>query len=132
MNVKVSIYQPLNSIKYMYSYRTGLFIFLILTLLLASCGSKETAPKAVLPKDKLTSLIIEMYLAEAKLDAMPIQKDSSIKFFIPREKKILEKLGIADSSLRITYEYYLKHPKEFEEVYDAVIDSLNLREQQIK
>lgn len=116
----------------MYSYRTGLFIFLILTLLLASCGSKETAPKAVLPKDKLTSLIIEMYLAEAKLDAMPIQKDSSIKFFIPREKKILEKLGIADSSLRITYEYYLKHPKEFEEVYDAVIDSLNLREQQIK
>lgn len=132
MNVKVSIYQPLNSIKYMYSYRAGLFIFLILTLLLASCGSKETAPKAVLPKDKLTSLIIEMYLAEAKLDAMPIQKDSSIKFFIPREKKILEKLGIADSSLRITYEYYLKHPKEFEEVYDAVIDSLNLREQQIK
>jgi|LakMenE18May11ns_1017448.scaffolds.fasta_scaffold9706497_2 hypothetical protein len=116
----------------MYSYRTSLFIFLTLPLLLVSCGSKETAPKAVLPKDKLTSLIIEMYLAEAKLDGLPIQKDSSIKFFIPREKKILEKLGVPDSALRITYEYYLKHPKEFEEVYDAVIDSLNLREQQIK
>lgn len=113
-------------------YRTSLFIFFVLTFVLANCGSKETTPESVLSKDKLISLLIDMYLAEAKLEGMPIQKDSSIKFFMPREKKILEKLGVADSTLKITYQYYFQHPKEFEEVYDAVIDSLNLREQQIK
>jgi Domain of unknown function (DUF4296) len=109
------------------------FTFLLIVFVtLTHCGSGSAKPSAVLSKDKLTSLIIEIYLAEAKMDAIPVPKDSSIKFFIPREKKIFEKLGVHDSTLKVTYEYYLSHPKEMEQVYDAVIDSLNLREQQIK
>ncbi len=100
--------------------------------LLAACGGRELKPRTVLTKEKLTALIIEMYLAEAKMDATSLPRDSTIKFFVPREKQILEKLGIPDSTLKITYDYYLQHPNEFEEIYDAVIDSLNLREQQIK
>lgn len=100
--------------------------------LLVACVGREAKPAAVLPKEKLTALIIEMYLAEAKMDATSLPRDSTIKFFIPREKQILTKLDISDSTLKATYEYYVQHPKEFEEVYDAVIDSLNLREQQIK
>ncbi len=100
--------------------------------LLVACASREVKPAAVLTKEKLTTLIIEMYLAEAKMDATLLPRDSTIKFFIPREKQILKKLDISDSTLKVTYEYYVQHPKEFEEVYDAVIDSLNLREQQIK
>jgi hypothetical protein len=93
---------------------------------------KDSKPALVLPREKLTALIIEMYLAEAKMDATSFSRDSTIKFFIPQEKKLLQKLGITDSTLKITYDYYLQHPKEFEEVYDAVIDSLNLQEQKIK
>jgi hypothetical protein len=104
----------------------------VIAILLAACGSGDSKPAAVLSKEKLTTLIIEMYLAEAKMDATSLPRDSTIKFFLPREKKILEKLNVSDSALKITYDYYLKHPKEFEEVYDAVIDSLNLKEQQIK
>ncbi|MFM8911560.1 MAG: DUF4296 domain-containing protein [Flammeovirgaceae bacterium] len=100
--------------------------------LLAACGGRETKPAMMLTKEKLTALIIEMYLAEAKMDATSLPRDSTIRFFIPQEKQILKKLGVSDSTLKITYDYYLQHPKEFEEVYDAVIDSLNLREQQIK
>ncbi|MFM8740099.1 MAG: DUF4296 domain-containing protein [Cytophagales bacterium] len=105
---------------------------LLVLVFMAACGGREEKSAAVLTKEKLTALIIEMYLAEAKMDATSLPRDSTIKFFVPREKKILEKLGIPDSTLKITYDYYLQHPKEFEEVYDAVIDSLNLREQQIK
>ncbi|MFM7853756.1 MAG: DUF4296 domain-containing protein [Flammeovirgaceae bacterium] len=108
------------------------FLTFSVVVLLVACGSRDSKPAPVLPREKLINLIIEMYLAEAKMDATSLSRDSTIKFFVPREKKILQKLGIADSTLKITYDYYLRHPKEFEEVYDAVIDSLNLQEQKIK
>ena len=41
----------------------------------------------------------------------------------------LRLVNLPDSSLKKTYQYYGDHPKEMEEVYDALIDSLSLREQ---
>jgi len=45
---------------------------------------------------------------------------------------LLQAKGIPDSILKKTYSYYLAHPKELEQVYDAVIDTLVLRDQRIK
>jgi len=95
-----------------------------------SCTTPDKKmPKDVLTKPQLTSFMIEMYVAEAHLDAITMPKDSAIKLFIPYEEKLKQKFAISDSTLRRTYQYYLENPKDLEDVYDALIDSLNLKEQ---
>jgi hypothetical protein len=99
---------------------------------LFSCQEKERKPTHILSREEFTAFLIEMYLAEARMDLLPISKDSAIKLFMPHEKKLLEKLSVKDSTLKKTYQYYFDHPKEMEAVFDVVIDTLNLREQRIK
>ena len=101
-------------------------IILILTFMV-SCQTNEK-PKEVLTQAQLSAFLVDVYLAEARVDAIPAVKDSTIKYFLPMEEKLLRNRGIADSVIRVTYAYYMAHPKELEQVYDAVIDSLTLRE----
>ncbi len=95
---------------------------------IVSCGSPKK-PQEVLTQPQLAALLVDIYMAEARLDKLAIAKDSSIRFFIPFEQKMLQAKGIPDSILRKTYSYYLANPKELEHVYDSVIDTLALREQ---
>ncbi len=95
---------------------------------IVSCGSPGR-PEGVLTQPQLAALIVDVYVAEARLDQLPLQKDSAIRFFIPFEEKLLKSRGVSDSALKETYAYYLANPKELEQVYDSVIDTLVLRDQ---
>ncbi|MBS1680445.1 MAG: DUF4296 domain-containing protein [Bacteroidetes bacterium] len=97
-------------------------------LALASCTQTDR-PKDVLSQTQLSAFLVEVYLAEARTEAVPVPRDSSIRYFLPYEKKLLQKHNISDSVIKKTYAYYLDHPKELELVYDAVIDTLSLRQQ---
>jgi Domain of unknown function (DUF4296) len=111
--------------------RLSIYTVLLLTLAI-SCQEKEKETKGILTKPELSAFLIEMYLAEARIDNLSIVKDSAIKLFLPYEEKLMKKFNLADSTLKKTYQYYIDHPKEMEMVYDAVIDTLNLREQRSK
>ena len=95
-----------------------------------SCHS-DKKPEHVLTQPQLSALLVEIYLAEARMDQVQVSKDSSIRFYLPFEEKLLKSKGVTDTILKETYTYYLSHPKELELVYDAVIDTLTLREQRI-
>jgi hypothetical protein len=49
--------------------------------------------------------------------------------YLAHQPDLLKKFNISDTTLRETYQYYLNNPKDLEEVYTAVIDTLSLREQ---
>ncbi len=108
--------------------------FLLFTILIASLFSckqeqKETAP---LSRDQMVSLMMEIYLAEARTATVPVGKDSAYRLFIPHQDSLMHRMGIKDSTLRASYSYYLKHPADLEAIYDAIIDSLSLREQRLR
>ncbi|GHN01884.1 hypothetical protein WSM22_33730 [Cytophagales bacterium WSM2-2] len=103
-------------------------VFIVLVAALFACETRER-PKEILTDEQLSAFLVDIYLAEARLDAVPRVKDSIMRLFVPFEQKLLKKHGIADSILRPTYTYYMAHPKELEKVYDSVIDTLALREQ---
>lgn len=104
----------------------------IFLVIYSGCSSKQASveeKKGILSQQELSAFLIEMYLAEARLEAKPLPADSAIHLFVPYEAKLLKKYKLTDSTLKLTYQYYLDHPKQMEQVYDVVIDSLNLREQ---
>jgi hypothetical protein len=107
-----------------------LLIFMSAGFLFLCCEEKkDSAKEGVLDETQLSALLIDIYLAEAVADNLPLVKDSAMTFFAPQERKLLKKKNISDSVLKKTYSYYLAHPKEFEKVFEIVIDSLTLREQ---
>jgi hypothetical protein len=97
------------------------------------CGcQKEKRPAGVLSPKELTKVMMQLYLAEARANGQAMLRDSVIKYFKPAEQKLLASEGVSDSIMRITYQYYIERPEEFEKIYDSVIDSLSLLEQKEK
>ncbi len=106
-----------------------LMIALVIVVLNGCSTPKKELPKGVLTQPQLTAFLIEIYVAEGHLDPITMPKDSAIRLLIPQEEKLKAKFAISDSTLKATYQYYLENPKELELVYDALIDSLSLKEQ---
>jgi hypothetical protein len=101
-----------------------LFIFAVT----AGCQN-EKRPAGVLDKKEYAEYLVSIYVAEAKLNTLAITPDSAMKIFQPFEEALVKKLNKSDSVIQKTYQYYLGHPEQLEEVFTAVIDTLNLREQ---
>ena len=112
------------------SYWKTVLLLVISVLSLYSC-KKEGRPDDVLSQEELADLMVEFYIAEGKLNNLPIARDSAMKLFLPFEQSVMKKKKISDEVLSRTYKYYLDHPVEFEKVYDAVIDTLSLRETRV-
>ncbi len=108
------------------SWKTILVVVISL-LSLYSC-KKTGRPDDVLSQEELADLMVEFYLAEGKINTLGIQRDSAMKLFLPFEQSVMTKKKVSDETLSRTYRYYLDHPLEFEKVYDAIIDTLSLRE----
>jgi hypothetical protein len=100
----------------------------LITCMFYACNS-DKRPPGVLSKAELVEFLVNMHVGEARIASVSVVADSAKKLFRPYEAGLLEKQGITDSTLKMTYHYYLDHPTELEAVYDIVIDTLSLREQ---
>ena len=95
---------------------------------MVACAKKK-GEEAVLPPQKMAAFLVDVYIAESRVEKATLNRDSAIKLFIPYEQLIMKKHGISDSLLKHSYQYYMEHPRDYEKIYDAVIDTLSLREQ---
>lgn len=77
----------------------------------------------------MSSLLVDLYIAESRITISRIPRDSAYLVLKPYEDSVLYRRGITDSTLKKSYAYYLEHPKVMEQILDAVIDTLSLREQ---
>lgn len=94
-----------------------------------SCSKKEQAPEGILGKEEMVKTIQEVLLAEEKVNRLRLSTDSAKKVFTALREKIFEKTGVPDSVFNNSMNYYMDHPKELEQIYTALVDSLNLKEQ---
>ena len=105
-----------------------LFIVVGLMLFPVSCKTENKPDKILAPKE-LTGFLVDVFLAEAKLTQIRLDRDSALRLFMPFEKKLMEERKIDSIVLKETYRYYLNHPAEFEKIFETVMDTLSLREQ---
>lgn len=114
-------------VSFTFKSRVGLWV-VVIGLIFNAC-QKDKRPEGVLSPEELSKLMVEMYLAEARISGKNMVKDSAMKYFVPFEEKLKAKHGVSDSIMRMTYQYYISHSEELEKIYDSVIDTLSLREQ---
>ncbi|ELR71815.1 hypothetical protein C900_02190 [Fulvivirga imtechensis AK7] len=80
----------------------------------------------------MVSFLIDVYIAEGKVQNLRVPRDSAIAIFDVYEQKLLEKHGINKDTYVKSMSYYYDHPQKLELIYETVLDSLNLKEQQLR
>jgi len=102
---------------------------------LGGCAIPEEVapPRQLLPKDKMVSLLVQLHLLEARVEGSRLPPDSARALFQAQKTALLWKndLKAADSLLEHSYRFYAVNNKDMDEIYKAVVDSLERREAQL-
>ena len=106
----------------MVKYLCFLTFFIII-----SCTSP--LDEKLLSKEILVEILIDMHILEITIDNLNLSKDSSLVFYNLKEKEIFNKYNIDDKIYRESFSYYFFEPKELDQIYEHVIDSLLLYQQ---
>jgi len=109
------------------------------TLCLAVLGGcaipEEVAPPApLLPKEKMVSLLVQLHLLEARVESSRLSPDSARALFQTQKTALLWKNDVSekDSLLQRSYRYYAVNQKDMDEIYKAVVDSLERRKAKLE
>jgi hypothetical protein len=101
-----------------------LSLLLFLASLLSACSSDEDIPEYVLPEKKLVPILIDLHLCDADVGRIVPNKEEGILLYLAREKSIMKRHGVRQGQVDSTIHWYSKHPKQFKEVYQKVVDSM--------
>ncbi len=102
-------------------------LILSLTFILSACGGEELEPPDnLVSKEQMISFLIDLHLAEAKINTLAVPYDSSKLLYKHYEKYLFEKHEIEDSAYYESFKYYLHNLQTMDEIYGAVVDSLNV------
>ena len=102
----------------------------VILLLAVSCGDREgTPPPNLLSREKMVSMMAEMYVVEEKATRLELPSDSSKKVFDLLKTRLYAKTGVADTTFKRSFDYYMSRPQDMELIYTALVDTLNLKEQ---
>lgn len=99
-------------------------------LMWVSCGGEEV-PEGILSEDEMVPILLEVYVAEGKVNELRVKRDSALVVFEEYETRILDKYALTDSLYTNSLRYYFEHPLKLESIYETVLDSLNLMEKRL-
>ncbi len=106
-------------------------IAVVVSFALVACGSRSDKPKDLLTKSQMVHTMTDLYLTEQRVVSLGVFRDSSMRIFGELSPKVFREAGTTDTIFRQSLNYYMAHPKDLEEIFNALIDSLNLREQKM-
>lgn len=107
-----------------------LLIFAAGVLAVTSCD-RERQPERVMSQEEMVQALRSLYIAEEHVSRFGLRPDSARKLFTRMEDRLFEDMGISRDEFTRSFDYYVQHPDEWEAVYSALVDSLNLQEQRL-
>ena len=107
------------------------FLLILTFFLIFSCKNRDYENDLYLPKDKMINILIEIHLLEEKVNQLNYSEDSLRNIYELFEKEIFKNYSVSDEEYRKSFSYYFFDPKQLDEIYQSVIDSLNIYNQSI-
>lgn len=101
-------------------------------MLLSACGGQEEIPDGILSQEAMVNILIDIRIAEGKVDVLSVGRDSSAVLFGELERRIFEKHQLDSQIYRKSYQYYMTNAELYLSVNDIVLDSLKVRQQRLK
>jgi hypothetical protein len=104
-------------------------VFFGVAIIIFCCERPEERPADILSHEEMVRVLAEVYIAEQKVTNLALGIDSAQVIFEQMKGKVFEAAGVPDSTFKKSIDYYMDRPKEFEQIYSVLVDSLQLREQ---
>ena len=103
-----------------------------LTLLFAcqneSISNLDVKPENLLSESEMVGVLIDIHITESALSIKNFNRDSSLTLYSYYKAEIFKEHQISEEQFKDSYEYYCKHSKEFDHIYEIVIDSIAVKE----
>lgn len=106
-----------------------IFSLLALTVLACQFGGKRTSKR--LSSEQMISILIDVHILEAKISYIKERADSVNKIYNTLELEIFKSHGTDKMTYEESFAYYSADPQKLGRIYETVVDSLNVMEQQL-
>ncbi len=101
--------------------------------LVTACVSDPTPPSGTLDKETMVAILTEIHLAEAQSQQAGFKTtDSTQLYYKYLEKQILKKFHTDSTHYHDSFKFYSTHVKQMNEIYKAVVDTLEAQHQNIR
>ena len=80
----------------------------------------------------MVALLTEIHLVEGAVTPMLLQGDSATQFILNNYNYLFTKYKTNTKEFQETMEYYVRHPKELDKVYEEVLENLSKMQSEIK
>lgn len=101
--------------------------YFLLINVIVGFGCNQTLKKeVVISPAKMTELLIDIHILEARVDKLRLTNDSAFAIYNTLQMEIFEQNEVTKSDYERSYQYYLSEPKELDQIYAIVVDSLNV------
>ena len=100
------------------------YIAYICCLVVLACGNAEKNPAStVLTEEEMVHIMTDIHLLEGARIADRVMGDT-VKLSHYYEK-LYGKYELTEEAFKESFRYYTEHPKEFDRIYEKVIEALN-------
>ncbi len=94
-----------------------------------ACGpSADKIPDNVLSKDKMKEVLIDIHLLEGIVNVSGFQEDTANAKFKLMQEQLFQKHGIKKIQFDSSMAYYAHHLPQMDEIYEAVMDTISVKE----
>jgi hypothetical protein len=100
----------------------------VIGLIMFSCGRSDR-PADIMSKPEMVNAMMEIYITEEKVNRLGLQHDTASRVFDSLKVRIFDRMSVKDTVFKSSLKYYTDHPNDMDEIFSALIDSLQLREQ---
>lgn len=107
-----------------------MLIVVLSTLITIGCGSEEEKiPAGIIPRDKMIAIMIDVQVAEAKIQSNNLSfNDSTKQIALGYYNYVFQKHHIRNSDFKNSFNYYASHMQVMNKMYEEVITGLSKRQ----
>ena len=96
-----------------------------MALLAAACRPDgPPAPDDLIPPETMVELLTQIHLTEAKIGVLSLPPDTAALYFQYQRQRLFAGHQVDSARFRRSYEHYLNHIDQIDDIYAAVVDSL--------
>ena len=106
------------------------FFLVVFVVVVIACNHKpaeQLSDKDVIAKDEMIQLLADMHLADAAVQDLKINQDSSKVLYQKYYAQIFEKHKTNTKQFKKSLQYYTQHPEVMDQMYMKVIENLSIK-----
>jgi len=90
-------------------------------------GACSNTPSGIINEDEMANVLTDVHIADGTLITKSQEPDTLYKYGTGKYLLIFKKYNIDSATFRRSYIYYTDNPKEFVDIYDKVVKSLQAK-----